>query len=176
MDIVEPGRNFPQFPIRLDVNIEISIRFFPPPLPPPPVRVVVTFLFFPSSSRSLFFLPPSSPSSNIEFDQPSVRSTIVESNAFDRSFRPSPRRTKVDTVGAWSDTFDRFSTFRSFPFFHTRSERIERNLTKMAILGRHANRTESYIYILFFVSSRRRSIERKIFDNEKTSVVEKLIS
>lgn len=31
MDIVEPERNFPQFPIRLDVNIEISIRFFPPP-------------------------------------------------------------------------------------------------------------------------------------------------
>lgn len=124
MDIVEPERNFPQFPIRLDVNIEISIRFFPPP----------------RKDRGDFFLPPSSRSSyRFEFD--CHLSTIVESNVFDRSFCPSVShsghgRRVVRLVLSQSAPLTAFPCFSLLSFFHIRSKgkANERNLTKMAIL------------------------------------------
>lgn len=127
MDIVEPERNFPQFPIRLDVNIEISIRFFPPPH-----KDRGDFSLF-SSSFFAFFI-------SIRIRLSSVNHLSNQTLSIDLFVHLSRCRRTVDTVGAWSDLCFRnprlwllFHAFRSSPFFtfdrkgKDRSERTKFN-------------------------------------------------
>lgn len=129
MDIVEPERNFPQFPIRLDVNIEISIRFFPPPRKDRGDFSLFSSFFF------AFFISIRIRLSSVNHRRIKRFRSIFLSICLTQWTRSARGQTCAFAIRA----FDCFSMlFAPFLFSHSiereRIEANERNLTKMAIL------------------------------------------
>lgn len=132
MDIVEPERNFPQFPIRLDVNIEISIRFFPPPR-----KDRGDFSLF-SSSFFAFFISIRIRLSSVNHRRIKRFRSIFLSICLGVDAQWT-RSARGQTCAFAIRAFDCFSMlFAPLLFSHSiereRIEANERNLTKMAIL------------------------------------------